>query len=513
MSVEENWFIRSQREKEYRHHVDRLDRIYSQENLRKKIEETCSNLSKIFAHKKQTHEKDRLDQISKIGEMNRLIEEQTKSKLEFYKEQVLRPQLGLAHKDSTRKAETLHPAANQRRVENTRIQEENKKLVTRLQFIRSELSKDVIEKDLEKLNPYKELRAGRDKHQNLLINTEPNSDSMKTIGYDSHGIQTSNIHPLKAKLEEAKRRRLKGFTFKTPNNLSHLGLRLDKDTMLRMLESLAAGKPKLSPIVQFSSRTSRTQKSKLSESLPFPKQGSNTLSTEVDCSVASLMMPTEDTTREVLKDDPLMLRAPLHNNTEVLQSLKDTKETKEIEQEFAQLSTTLFLPSVAHKKCLEFIFEARSKIADSLASPRKVVAHGTSGLVSFSPHRPSLLGGDHNTATDFKRKSSQEDHPIFRSSQLTAVPVGLGSEGGFGGSLRVRIEGKSKDTDIVPFGQIVVPWTDLLTGPILELVFTDTSRNKVERVQYNITKRHCRVMLRDITGYTLNVKVQLRSAV
>lgn len=507
--MEENWFIRNQRHQQYQHHVSRLDRIYSQEHLRKKIEANCTNLSKIFSHRKQTHDKERLESISKIKELNKQQDEKVQAKLDFYTEQVLRPQIGLSPR-ADKKIEVLHPAAYQRKLERSRIGLENLKMAERLQFTDSVLSKEKIQKELEKLNPYKELRAARSRHQPAAFSIVSDKDKLEMQRRDSEPSKAVTSSGSEAKLVDAKKRRTKGFTFKTAVNLSQLGFNLSKSAMQTMLDSLAAKKPKLHVPPP---NVSRISKSNTSQSLMFGKHGSNILATEIDCSGASALLQTEDTVNE----QPQTLESTTMKKKQVAirpEYLMNPREVKDIKDEFALLAGTLFPPVQANRQYLQFTFSAEQTSVPTQfpTSPRKVQILAqplTERRMTVGNRQPSLLLGDGLPTLQSNRKSVMEDHQAGTNKPNT--PSSLSLQNASTPSLLVRIEGKTPDTCISPSGQLILPWSDLASGPILELVFTDTGRHKTERVIYDITKRHSQMSLREIPGYKLNVDVQLKS--
>lgn len=344
--MEESWASKNKRQREYFHHVVNLDKIYSQDQQRKKIEETIQFMKRISTNRQSTLVNERSAANKSIEQENNQQEKKIKESGDHYTKFVLRPQIGLIEHSLAYGGigtSTINHFEVQRTHQQKRIDLENKRIGQRLHFITSSFTQESLKRKTNVHRSFKDL-----------------SKSKKTVdelgGYMN--LDRIGVSP------QFKNRTLKGFTFKSsPDKLSlMIGQEVSKEDIENMLGALE--KKKKAYYDQFKPAVWRMEGS---------KGGISKSSFAQSQVLPDVITPSSRSVNHFSKDDTKKSTADLASITQHSKELKRKgeeerayikrrlqEEEENSRQEFKVLASHLFAEEVAGTKMIVFNFEVKS---------------------------------------------------------------------------------------------------------------------------------------------------------
>lgn len=349
--MEDSWAARHKRKRDYFHHVVSLDKIYTDEQQKAKIKQTIEFMQKRSYQKLSTLANERYSMNKSIINENSMIDKKINEKTDHYAEHVLRPQIGrseptlLSNAVFGQPTPLNHPKVK-RETEGKRIVRANKKLVSRLKFITSSFSQDMLKSTFK--NHIKPRRVRNEVEISKQVNLCGRTGGVQI---DTNGMT-----------EKFKERVFKGVTFRhhpDPFKL-YLGKSIPMQDMYEMLEELK-GRRKMYES-RFLPETSLRQTTK-------PNQSTSNLMSTVQSQYIPLKREQSDPSiqeaeeKKVSTFTPKRARKPVNieiaEKHELLKQRKLDEEEKD-RVEFVQIAHGLFRPDVACEKKVVFSFKIKS---------------------------------------------------------------------------------------------------------------------------------------------------------
>lgn len=353
--MEESWATRNKKQREFFHHVAHLDKIYADDQQRKRIEQTINYFKRMSHHRTSSLANERETVCKSIREENQSMSKLFKQKGDHYLEHCLRPQLGLSEPtllcSLSKSPPTTNPYEYAREKQNKLISGDNIKIEERLRFITSTFqqatSKNNFKNYMQVRKPDKGYRHRKD------INMKGRTGS---VILDQDGLT-----------DQYKERLYKGIKFRdAPDKHSlFVGRQLDKESITSVLAILKKRKDDYESKFMLPKRLSHRPKhnqSQLSTLGNLDLVATENTSAFLNKSLPNLEKVKSKTDRSKILKHSIYEIGQLKRDIEEKRADRIEKKEKFARAEFRRAASTLFSEEESQKKNVALHINVKGKL-------------------------------------------------------------------------------------------------------------------------------------------------------